>query len=609
MAIRVLPAVATFVLLVAVAFDRGGYFPGPWGWTTSISAWAALAAVITERRVRLGRPAAAVGVLLGAFALWTALSATWSLSPTESALDAQRVAVYAAVFLAVALWARRSSRHLLIGVWLATSVVCGWALLTRLVPDRFGVDYVGSGARLSAPVGYWNSLAIYAAMGELLALALACDARKRLVRAFAASSLPLLLTTLYFTYSRGGWVSLGASLAVLFAASPRRVRLAAPVVVGVLTGGSTVWWASTIHSLTVAAPSIASAAHDGHRFLLVVLAASATAGVVEWRIAALDDRLVLSHAWQRRARIVAAALALIAVVLVTVLFGSPTTIARKSWHAFTGPNAAPSSTLNGRLFSFSGTGRVAQWRVAWRQARTHPLAGTGARTFEIEWNRLRPNGSHVRDAHNLYLQTLAELGVIGAALLLVALALPLATGVAARRRPLLAGAVAAYFAFLLHSVVDWDWQITGVTLPAIVFAAVLTRAPARPLQPTGRRVLIAGAVLLAVAGLYAIAQRLPLDRLDQALARKQWARAEHDARQASGLAPWSSEPWLKLGEAELAAGLTPQANAAFTRAVAHDRNNWVIWWDLARSSRGFERAYALLHVRLLNPRAPAATQP
>ena len=57
--------------------------------------------------------------------------------------------------------------------------------------------------------------------------------------------------------------------------------------------------------------------------------------------------------------------------------------------------------------------------------RDEPLLGTGAGSFEAHWFRERSVAFHARDAHNLYLETLAELGPVGLALLLATLALPL----------------------------------------------------------------------------------------------------------------------------------------------------------------------------------------
>jgi hypothetical protein len=185
---NLLRGLGAFVLVAAVAFDRGGYFPGPWGWTIVAAAWAAGAAFLVRGSAMIARTALAEAGLLVAFTLWTAASSIWTLSPTQTALETQRVAVYAIVFIAAALWVRRSPSVLLAGSWAAITLVCCWSLLTRLVPDRWGVDYVGSGNRLAAPVGYWNSLAIFAAGGAILALAFAAESASRKTRAAAAAS-------------------------------------------------------------------------------------------------------------------------------------------------------------------------------------------------------------------------------------------------------------------------------------------------------------------------------------------------------------------------------------------------------------------------------------
>ena len=58
---------------------------------------------------------------------------------------------------------RRSSvSTLLVGLWAAVTVVSGYALATRLFPERLGVFDAISGYRLSDPVGYWNAFGILA---------------------------------------------------------------------------------------------------------------------------------------------------------------------------------------------------------------------------------------------------------------------------------------------------------------------------------------------------------------------------------------------------------------------------------------------------------------
>ena len=116
--------------------------------------------------------------------------------------------------------------------------------------------------------------------------------------------------------------------------------------------------------------------------------------------------------------------ALMALVLVFVRFGSPPTLVSRAYDAFAAPPPRVGTRLNNRLFSLSGSGRLPQWRVAWHEFEREPVLGSGAGTYEQSWNEFRPYAAKIRDAHSLYLETLAELGVLGLALLLAALTTP-----------------------------------------------------------------------------------------------------------------------------------------------------------------------------------------
>src|SRR4029077_6139914 len=94
------------------------------------------------------------------------------------------------------------------------------------------------------------------------------------------------------------------------------------------------------------------------------------------------------------------------------------------------------------------------------------------------WLSRRPNGFGALDAHNLYLETLAELGPVGLLLLLGTLGMPLALLRRARRTPLGCACGAAYVAFLLHALLDWDWELAGVGLAGLLCGAgILVGAP------------------------------------------------------------------------------------------------------------------------------------
>ena len=126
--------------------------------------------------------------------------------------------------------------------------------------------------------------------------------------------------------------------------------------------------------------------------------------------------------------------------------------------------------------------RSAYWRAAISDARAHPLAGSGAGSFDDYWIRHRTVDVGVQDAHSLYLETLAELGLVGFVLLVGALGPPLIVVGTARSDPNVAIAAAAYIAFLVHAGLDWDWEMPATTLTGLACAAALLVA-VRPPSP------------------------------------------------------------------------------------------------------------------------------
>jgi O-antigen ligase len=116
--------------------------------------------------------------------------------------------------------------------------------------------------------------------------------------------------------------------------------------------------------------------------------------------------------------------------------------------------------------------RVDYWRVAWRQLEDNPLLGSGAGTFHQYWERAEMPVS-VRDAHSVYLETLAELGPLGIGLLLLTLGVPLLAALRARADPTVAVAASAYAVFLVHAGLDWDWEMPAVTLAGLSCAVAL----------------------------------------------------------------------------------------------------------------------------------------
>jgi O-antigen ligase len=121
--------------------------------------------------------------------------------------------------------------------------------------------------------------------------------------------------------------------------------------------------------------------------------------------------------------------------------------------------------------------RYEYWRVAFSAFGDHPLNGGGSGSFRTVWLRERTIDETVRDAHSLYFETAAELGIVGLAALAVFL-----FGIVsmARSSPGAGGAIGALAVYAVHAGLDWDWEMPALTLVALTLAARLATADAPP---------------------------------------------------------------------------------------------------------------------------------
>jgi O-antigen ligase len=167
----------------------------------------------------------------------------------------------------------------------------------------------------------------------------------------------------------------------------------------------------------------------------------------------------------RRVRI---ALAALAVVGVLVPYGAA--LAERS----ASTSAASAGASVARLTQ-AGSNRGRYWAVAVRELGRHPLEGIGAGGFGVAWLRERTIDERVQDAHSLYVETAAELGLVG----LLLLAVFLGGVIAAARRAVrsdaavAAGPAAAALAWAVHAGLDWDWEMPALTGVAILLAGLL----------------------------------------------------------------------------------------------------------------------------------------
>ena len=146
----------------------------------------------------------------------------------------------------------------------------------------------------------------------------------------------------------------------------------------------------------------------------------------------------------------------------------------------------------------------------------------------------------------------------------------------------------------------------AVTVPALICAAALVRArraEPRRLTPRLRLALLAPLLPLALFAFVGQVGNSALVRSDRALERGDVEGSLREARRARTWAPWSAEPWQRLGEAQLAAGRDAAARRSFAEAIERDPERWDLWAQFAGAGGG---PAAAAEARRLNPREPEA---
>jgi len=575
---------AAFAAVVGLGVADGGYFPTEWGLATLGFALVGITVLVVADTASLGRRELAFVAGLLLLASWAALSALWSAGAGAPVLQAERGVLYvAAAGAALLLLALpRAAPGLLGGIVAGAVGLSLYGLGTRLFPGHIGGAYHPSGYQLTEPIGYANALAILTVIGILLCIGFAAHGSVP-VRVAAATSLVVLLPTLYFTVSRGSTGALVVGVIVLAIADPDRRRLltraaplAAPAVLAVLIS-------SWFPALTSQGAELDDLRHDGSRFALLLVVLVAVAAGTALVVGQGERRFHVS------ARVPRGLLAATAVVTALIVV----------------PLAVVALTRSEGLLSLAGTGRGEWWPIAATMVADEPLLGTGAGSFEARFVREGSPGLPARDAHNLYLETLAELGPVGFALLLATLALPLGAIPAGRRSDLAPAAAAAYVAYLLHAGVDWTWEIPVATVPALFCAAALLAAAREPggysLVGRGRAIALALAVPILAVALAAHVGNGAAAASADAFSRDEPERALREAKRAIAWAPWAEEPWQLRGEAELLLDDDAAARRSFERSLELNPENWSAWLNLAAVTEGAARARALDRVDALNP--------
>jgi tetratricopeptide (TPR) repeat protein len=160
-----------------------------------------------------------------------------------------------------------------------------------------------------------------------------------------------------------------------------------------------------------------------------------------------------------------------------------------------------------------GGNRYDFWRVAVHEFSDHPVGGLGAGNYAADYYQERRQDQDVEQPHSLPLQVLAELGLVGAALLaafVVAVAVGLwrsARSGAPWSASLTVAAGGAFLGWLGTSAVDWVHLFPGLAGFALAAAAVLLvtdhSVPAVA-EGRGGRALTAVAVVLAALAAFGV---------------------------------------------------------------------------------------------------------
>jgi hypothetical protein len=603
-AVRAIPVAA--VVLTATAglawHENGSPFPRSWLPYAFLVALVLGVLVCAGRTVLPTPPAVAALAGLLALTLFETMTIAWSAVPSQARDEALLTLLYAGTF-AIGAFALRTRQDRVVALAVVAAGSFGLTVMTAFaLVTRSNVEVLFHGGRLNFPVSYVNAQAAIMLLGFWPALATA--ARRTLpiaVRGAAVAGASATLCGWLLTQSKGAGIGLIASSIAVFAISQRRLRLFVPYALALSVAAiGAVPLTAPIRSLQSVDSLRASAHHAGTVMLLLTLLGVA----VGLAYALLDRRLEVPTSARRMLGRLALATTLAVVVGGSTVFFTtvegPGTWLTRQWQAFKTPPQQEGST---HLLTL-GSNRYDVWRVGLTEFAKHPVVGVGARGFGPAYLQHRRSNEEPARAHSLEVDMLSETGLIGFALLVIALGPPLI--VAGRRaRNELAG-VAAFgtgAGWLAHASVDWIWTIPAVgALFFLVLATATVDMPRESSRPMRRRrALVAGLALIVLALIAFVPPWLAARYNERAV--RGGAGAQSDIRWAKRLDPLALEPYLTQ------AVWSPNLDAAIVeleKAVRHQPRSWAARYllgiNLLKAGRLTEGREQLFRAYQLNPR-------
>ncbi len=292
----------------------------------------------------------------------------------------------------------------------------------------------------------------------------------------------------------------------------------------------------------------------------------------------------------------------------------------------------PPGSPQSHITQLSGSGRDEFWRVGLDSFAEDPVLGHGAGTYRFSWHLLRHTPVANLDAHSLYLQAFAELGVVGGVLVLAMVLTLLWTGFAAWRaargwrRDLYAALLGASLAFAVCAAIDWFWQIAAIGAIFFLCTGVLVAARCAQLAPPrggeGNRedqrrygLAIAGLLVAWVGALALVGPLLveiEIDASNNAVRDGNLPNAVSHAETARSVEPWATSPLKQLALLAERQGDYATALDRLDQAIEREDENWLLYYLRARveheagdaAAADADRAEALR----LNPLEPCLQQ-
>jgi hypothetical protein len=398
-------AIAAIVagLSVAALYQKGAFFPAE-AWVVAVGS---LILIISSLAIHVDREEAIVTAAVGALAAWWLVTAIIHGARGSFLPEGASMLGFLSAFLAMRNLPdplRRSAAIGLVAIGSVSAVIGLWAVAFRSYPLAMPAQGLW---RAATHLTYSNAAGAMFAICLLVAFGLTSQARWHRI------AVCVLIGALVATESRG---ALLATLLALPVVPVRQLgRFSWSIFLGLIAG-------------TVVVATCHGPAHQPAAFVGVVGAVLLAGALPPGRRPRLNRRRVIG----------------IALLVVGVL-------------ALAG--VALRNPISLRLQTGSSYDRGLEWSAALHQWRTSPVTGVGP---DVILNLHTSPPSFDRFAHNEYLQTLADAGIVGIGLLgLSGLAVARATH---RRDVASSSAAAALIAFALAAGLDFDWHLPAVAL-------------------------------------------------------------------------------------------------------------------------------------------------